>query len=158
METVSALWLWPSPLLGLWQKFWTLEHSSWANSPPVKWFEVKVDPFYPYGALILHLHEMVCFHNLYQPVSWRSDVQVHPFPGERKSTVLLLLPSTAFLMRPSLEQVSCLLHCRACEHWRRFLWVSPVAAVRLCIAWSPESGATQSAVSSRLLLVQPVDG
>lgn len=60
------------------------------SSPPVRWFEVRVDPFYPYGALVLHLHEMVRFDNLYQPVSWRSDVQVHPFPGggERYSFTL----------------------------------------------------------------------
>jgi len=72
------------------------------SSPPVRWYGVRVGPFHPRGAPVLHLNEMVLFDNLYQASSWRSDLQAHPFPGEGEGFSFTLLPGVMFLTRPSL--------------------------------------------------------
>lgn len=73
-------------LLRLRQKLSALEHKTfWANPCPKRWFGVRVGPFCPYETPVFHSNEMVLFDNLYQPVSWGSEVQVHAFPGEEES-------------------------------------------------------------------------
>lgn len=79
------------------------------------------------------------FDNLYQSVSWRSDLQAHPYPGEGESCSFTLVPSVVFLTSPSLAQASCFPHCRACRVTGRAAsaegedffsrCISPVAAV-----------------------------
>lgn len=102
---------------------------------------------------------MVLFDNLYQPVSWRSDTQAHPCPGEGEKLVLLWYPSWCFWQDlPQSKRAAspiaepAMLTCRTANTEEEdffSLCVSPIAAVTFsnCLiifwAWCHAAGSIQ---------------
>lgn len=76
------------------------------SSCPIKWFGVRFGPFYPYGVPVLRWNEMARFDNVYQPVSWSTDVQAH-LSQEKGKVSFTLVPSMVFLTKSPSEQASC---------------------------------------------------
>lgn len=86
---------------------------------------------------------MLLFDNLYQPVSWGSELQAHPFPGEGENYNFTLVPSAVFLTRPPWEQVGCFPRyggCMpSCQRWRGgFLSSLRLSCCRCCSSVSPD--------------------